>query len=92
MTLFAIKVYKAVLSIPLGETRSYKWVAKKIGKPKAFRAVGQALSKNPYPLIIPCHRVVKSDYQVGGYALGVKNKEMLLGLEKRIVLCLRNKE
>jgi methylated-DNA-[protein]-cysteine S-methyltransferase len=92
MTSFAKKVYKAVLSIPLGETRSYKWVAKKIGSPKASRAVGQALNKNPYPLIIPCHRVVKNDHRIGGYALGVSNKEVLLELEKRIVLCLQSKE
>ena len=92
MTPFAKKVYKAVLSIPLGETRSYKWVAKRIGLPKASRAVGQALNKNPYLLVIPCHRVVKSDYKIGGYALGVKKKEMLLELERMIASCLQNKE
>jgi methylated-DNA-[protein]-cysteine S-methyltransferase len=92
MTPFAKKVYKAVLSIPLGETRSYKWVAKKIGKPQAFRAVGQALNNNPYPLIIPCHRVVKSDHKIGGYALGVRKKQVILELEKRIVSCLQSKE
>jgi methylated-DNA-[protein]-cysteine S-methyltransferase len=63
-----------------------------MGSPKASRAVGQALKNNPYPLIIPCHRVVKSDKQIGGYALGVKRKNMLLNLEKRIVLCLQSKE
>ncbi|MBI5145362.1 MAG: MGMT family protein, partial [Candidatus Omnitrophica bacterium] len=51
MTSFSKKVYKAVLSIPLGETRSYKWVAKKAGRPHASRAVGQVLKSNPYPLI-----------------------------------------
>ncbi len=50
---FALKVYRAVLDIPLGEVRTYKWVAKKIGHPRAFRAVGQVLKNNPLPLIIP---------------------------------------
>lgn len=89
---FAKKVYRVVLSIPLGEVRTYKWVAKKIGRPKAFRAVGQALKNNPYPLIIPCHRVVKSDSKSGGYALGTKLKKSFLGLERKIKVCLENKE
>ena len=84
MTLFARKVYKAVLSIPLGEVRTYKWVAKKAGRPKASRAVGQILNKNPYPLIIPCHRVVSSSGELGGYAWGRKTKKALLNLERQI--------
>jgi len=91
MTPFAIKVYKAVLSIPLGQVRSYKWVAKKAGSPGAFRAVGQALKHNPYPIIIPCHRVIKSDNKLGGYALGAKHKKWILDLEKRARECLLNK-
>jgi methylated-DNA-[protein]-cysteine S-methyltransferase len=86
------KVYKVVLSIPLGEVRTYKWVAKKCGHPKAFRAVGQVLKRNPYPLIIPCHRVIKSDNNIGGYNQGVKHKKILLDLEKKIKLCLQSKE
>lgn len=83
MTGFAKKVYKAVLSIPLGEVRTYKWVAKKIGRPRAYRAVGNALKHNPYPLIIPCHRVVKSGKELGGYVFGARKKKLILDLEKR---------
>lgn len=84
MTPFAKKVYRAVLSIPIGEVRSYKWLAEKIGCPGACQAVGQALKNNPYPLIIPCHRVIKSDGNLGGYALGVKVKKRILDLERQI--------
>lgn len=91
MTSFAVKVYKVVLKIPLGEVRSYKWVARKAGRPRAYRAVGQALKHNPYPLIIPCHRVVNSDNRIGGYIFGIKKKKFILNLEKKIKLCLRNK-
>ena len=58
MTDFEKKVLKIVSKIPLGETRSYKWVAIKAGKPKAYRAVANALHKNPFPVFIPCHRVI----------------------------------
>lgn len=84
MTPFAIKVYKAVLSIPLGQVRTYKWVAAKAGSPRAYRAVGQILKRNPYPLIIPCHRVIKSSRELGGYVFGAKHKQLLLVLEKEI--------
>ena len=84
MTPFAKKVYKAVLSIPLGEVRTYKWVAGKAGRPKAGRAVGQILKNNPSPLIIPCHRVVASNGRLGGYIFGKKNKRLLLNLERQI--------
>ncbi|MFH0826593.1 MAG: MGMT family protein, partial [Candidatus Omnitrophota bacterium] len=59
MTSFAKKVYRAVLSIPFGQVRSYKWVARKAGSPRAVRAVGSLLKKNPCPFMIPCHRVIK---------------------------------
>ena len=84
MTPFAKKVYRAVLSIPLGEVRSYKWVAKKAGNPKAFRAVGQILKNNPYPLIIPCHRVISCDGKLGGYSRGPEKKKRLLNVERQI--------
>lgn len=85
MTSFTIKVYKVTLSIPLGQVRTYKWVARKCGKPKAFRAVGQVLKKNPYPLIIPCHRVIKSSAGLGGYSAGGPNaKKKLIELERQI--------
>jgi methylated-DNA-[protein]-cysteine S-methyltransferase len=92
MTPFAKKVYKAVLSISLGEVRSYKWVAKKCGSPSAFRAVGQALKNNPWPIIIPCHRVIASGGRIGGYSGGIGRKKKLLKLEKEIKACLANRE
>ena len=92
MTPFARKVFKAVLSIPIGQARTYKWVAKKAGKPGAYRAVGQILKNNPYPLIIPCHRVIKSNKELGGYMFGRKRKKIILDLEKEISLCLANKK
>lgn len=84
MTLFERKVYKTILTIPLGEVRTYKWVAAKVGSPKASRAVGQALKNNPYPLIIPCHRVVACAGKLGGYSGGLKKKKLLLYLERQI--------
>lgn len=66
MSDFQKKVYEATSLIPHGETRTYAWVASKIGKPLAARAVGQALRRNPIPLLIPCHRVV-SDKSLGGF-------------------------
>lgn len=84
MTEFEKKVLKIVLKIPLGEVRSYKWVARKAGRPRAYRAVANALAKNPYPLIIPCHRVVKSSNDSGGYSLGKALKRQLIKLEKKI--------
>lgn len=91
MTPFARKVYKVVLTIPLGEVRTYKWVAQKIGRPRAVRAVGRALKDNPFPLIIPCHRVVKSGGLLGGYAFGgKKNKKFLIELERNLRIILRD--
>ncbi|MBF0384534.1 MAG: MGMT family protein [Candidatus Omnitrophica bacterium] len=86
LTKFQWQVLKEATKIPLGCTRSYKWIAEKIGCPKAVRAVGQALKKNPYPLIIPCHRVIKSDGNLGGYA-GKHNgrKKFILNKEKEIL-------
>ena len=88
LTAFERCVLKITSTIPFGETRSYSWVAKKAGRPKAVRAVGQALNKNPYLILIPCHRVIHSDGRLGGYVLGEKTKKALLLLEKDIVqLC-----
>jgi len=84
LTPFAKKVYKVVLSIPIGEVRSYKWVAEKIGQPQAMRAVGQILKHNPWPLIIPCHRVISADGKLGGYSSGKKKKKTLLDLERQL--------
>jgi O-6-methylguanine DNA methyltransferase len=87
LTSFQKKVYTVVKKIPRGETRTYTWVAKKIGKPKAVRAVGRALSQNPFPVIVPCHRVVRSDGSMGGYAWGVELKKKILEIEKLSVKC-----
>ncbi len=84
LTPFAKKVYNTVLSIPIGQVRSYKWVAQKISRPCAVRAVGQILKRNPWPLIIPCHRVICSNGDLGGYSAGQKKKRALLDLEKQI--------
>ncbi|MCX5704846.1 MAG: MGMT family protein [Candidatus Omnitrophica bacterium] len=84
MTEFARRVFRVVSTIPLGETRSYKWVAKKSGRPNAYRAVGNILNKNPWPVIIPCHRVVKCGNDLGGYVFGVKKKVLLLSRERKI--------
>ena len=90
LTSFEWEVLRATLTIPLGETRSYQWIARKIGRPEAVRAVGQALRKNPFPLIIPCHRVVKSDGTLGGYAgrFGPR-KARLLAREQEIQRALK---
>ncbi|MDD4980218.1 MAG: MGMT family protein [Candidatus Omnitrophica bacterium] len=84
ITPFAKRVYRVVLNIPLGEVRSYAWVAQKIGCPKAARAVGQVLKRNPWPLIIPCHRVISADGKLTGYSSGIKKKKLLLDLEKQL--------
>jgi O-6-methylguanine DNA methyltransferase len=68
--------------IPYGEVRSYKWIAEQLGKPDAARAVGSAMAGNPVPLIVPCHRVVKTDGGLGGYSFGLVQKEALLNLER----------
>lgn len=81
-TPFQRLVWQAVRDIPCGETRSYGWVVCQIGKPRAARAVGQALAANPIPIIIPCHRVIASDGGLGGYGGGLELKRRLLELEK----------
>jgi methylated-DNA-[protein]-cysteine S-methyltransferase len=68
--------------IPYGEVRSYKWIAERLGRPDAARAVGGAMAGNPVPLIVPCHRVVKTDGGLGGYSFGLVQKEALLNLER----------
>ena len=67
-TKFQIKVWKAISKIPRGQVRTYKELAKIIKKPKASRAVANACGKNPYPIKIPCHRVIRSDGSLGGYS------------------------
>jgi methylated-DNA-[protein]-cysteine S-methyltransferase len=74
-------VWEITRLIPYGETRSYAWVAEQIGQPRAVRAVGQALGKNPLPIIIPCHRVITSNGKLGGFGGGLEMKKRLLSLE-----------
>ena len=81
LTPFQRKVLEVVKIIPYGETRNYKWVAERIGNPKAARAVGQALKRNPYPVIIPCYRVIRSNGKLGGYSKGIQKKRKLLKKE-----------
>ena len=83
-TAFQWQVWEALRAIPLGETRSYSEVARAIGKPKAARAVAQACANNPAALIIPCHRVVRNDGQMGGYRWGPERKERLLAQEREL--------
>ncbi len=81
LTRFQKDVLISVLSIPKGETRTYKQIADNIGRNNAYRAVGNALKKNPFPLIIPCHRVIRSDGRIGNYVFGSKRKWILLKKE-----------
>jgi methylated-DNA-[protein]-cysteine S-methyltransferase len=81
VTAFRRKVWMATRLIPYGETRSYTWVAQQVEKPKAVRAVGQALGSNPLPVIIPCHRVLASNGELGGFSGGLEMKRFLLHLE-----------
>ncbi len=74
-------VWNALKEVPYGETKTYKWMAEKIGKPRAFRAVGQALGKNPLAIIFPCHRIIESDGSLGGYSSGTDIKRRLLEIE-----------
>lgn len=80
-TEFQQKVWQALLSIPFGETRSYKDIAEQIGNVKAVRAVGAANGKNPISIIAPCHRVVGANGKLVGFAGGLENKDVLLKLE-----------
>jgi len=74
-------VYEEVKKIPKGEVKTYAEIAKAIGHANAFRAVGNALNKNPDLQVIPCHRVVRSDGKIGGYRYGTHRKRMLLEKE-----------
>lgn len=82
-TAFQRRVWDALRRIPLGETRSYQQIARAIGAPRAVRAVGSACGANPTALVIPCHRALRSDGSLGGYAWGLERKKRLLAIEKR---------
>ena len=80
---FQTEVWMELTKIPKGETRTYKEIAKAIGKPNSSRAVANACAKNPYPIVVPCHRVIRSDGLIGGYSGigGTKRKKELLERE-----------
>ncbi|MDF2636593.1 MAG: ogt [Pelosinus sp.] len=86
-TEFQKKVWKTLQEIPYGKTCSYKDIAKQIGNPKAYRAVGMVNNKNPLPIFIPCHRVVGVDGSLIGYINGIELKKELLELEKKYAAC-----
>lgn len=82
-TPFQQEVWRALRSIPYGQTRTYGQIAAQIGRPKAVRAVGMANHRNPLPIVVPCHRVVGADGSLTGYAGGLDIKTLLLRLEKQ---------
>ena len=84
-TAFEQAAWYAARSIPYGEVRSYAWVAERIGKPRAYRAVGGAMSRNRFPIIVPCHRVIASDGSLGGFGGGLRLKQRLIDMEKNRV-------
>lgn len=80
-TAFQKSVWEALLTIPFGETRSYAEIARQIGRPEAFRAVGAANGRNPISIVAPCHRVIGSTGKLTGFAGGLAAKQRLLGME-----------
>ncbi|MGH7166050.1 MAG: methylated-DNA--[protein]-cysteine S-methyltransferase [Nitrospiraceae bacterium] len=83
---FQRRVWRAILPIPYGRVRSYKWVALRVGGTRYARAVGHAMGANPVPLVIPCHRVVAHDASLGGFTGGLRTKRRLLQLEGTLPL------
>ena len=81
LTGFQVRVLLAVARVPRGRTVTYKQLARMSGHPNAYRAVGTALNRNPFPITIPCHRVVRSDGDIGGYFYGKRRKMELLKAE-----------
>jgi AraC family transcriptional regulator of adaptative response/methylated-DNA-[protein]-cysteine methyltransferase len=82
-TAFQRRVWEALRSIPLGATRTYSEVARSIGQPSAIRAVARACATNPAAIVVPCHRVVRTDGTLGGYRWGLERKQSLLERERR---------
>ena len=80
-TPFELEVWSALLDVPYGQTVSYSEIAKRIGKPRAVRAVANACAKNPIPLVIPCHRIIRKSGGLGGYGPGIEKKIALLEIE-----------
>ncbi len=80
-TEFQREVWQVIRQIPYGEVRTYRWIAEQIGRPKAVRAVGNAVGANPVSILTPCHRVIRTDGGLGGYGSGIERKRRLLILE-----------
>ncbi|RKU19984.1 methylated-DNA--[protein]-cysteine S-methyltransferase [Candidatus Poribacteria bacterium] len=80
-TEFQQQVWRAIQQIPYGEVRSYQWIADRIGRPKSARSIGNAVGANPISILIPCHRVIRSNGALGGYGGGLDRKRQLLALE-----------
>jgi methylated-DNA-[protein]-cysteine S-methyltransferase len=81
---FQRRVWAVTRAIPRGQTRSYGDVAREVGSPSAARAVGQAMARNPWPIVVPCHRVVGSDGKLTGFGGGVEMKRQMLSMEEAI--------
>ncbi|SVB73918.1 uncharacterized protein METZ01_LOCUS226772, partial [marine metagenome] len=84
-TSFQRRIFQRLLKIPYGRIVSYGDIADELGEPGAARAVGQAVGANPLPILVPCHRVVRSDGKLGGYSGGLRRKVLLLGIEGVVV-------
>jgi len=82
-TAFQQQVWQALTTIPFGTTESYRWLAESVSRPRGFQAVGQANGRNPIAIVIPCHRVINLNGQLGGYSGGLDKKEWLLAHEAR---------
>ncbi|NLL18458.1 MAG: methylated-DNA--[protein]-cysteine S-methyltransferase [Clostridia bacterium] len=81
VTPYRQKVLRKAMEIPYGETRTYKWLAEAVGNPKGSRSVGQAMANNPWPIVVPCHRVIGTGGKLTGFGGGLALKERLLALE-----------
>lgn len=79
---FLLRAREACLAIPFGEVRTYSELAEAAGSPRAIRAAGNAMARNPIPIIVPCHRVLRTGGGLGGYGGGIETKRWLLGLER----------
>ena len=85
-TPFQIRVWRELAKTPYGSTSTYKQLARRLGVPNGFRAIGRACATNPLPIIVPCHRIIGSGGDLTGYSCGIKTKEFLLRLEGAIIL------
>lgn len=84
-TEFQRRVYHALIEVPYGKVATYRQIAERVGSPKAFRAVGQAVHHNPHLIVVPCHRIIGSDGSLTGFAGGIAMKQALLELEGFLV-------